>query len=232
MLALRHNRYLLRAPRESNCVARMGSLRISPVHCSPISKRKQNGMTLIEIMVAMVVVGILFALGAPNFKNWLQSGQIRTSAESILNGLQIAKGAAVNRNAKVVFQMTNTLDATCAPSLTGTNWIISQNDPAGATGACNAAPSDTVAPFIIQKRSGADGSPNAAANATAASVTFDGLGRANTPTTITVSNPTGGACTTLGGGGGPMRCMNITVTTGGRIRMCDPALPTTDPQGC
>ncbi len=223
MLTLQHNPVFSRAMPDPHGRA----------HVETMTANGQNGMTLIELMVGIVVIGILFALGAPNFRNWIQSSQIRTSAESILNGLQLAKSAAVNRNAPVSFLLTNTLDATCAATLTGTNWIVSQNDP---TGQCNAAASDTVAPLIIQKGSSVEGSPNATFSANpVATVTFDGLGRVSTgATTITVSNPTGGACAIQGGGGGPMHCMNIVVTTGGRIRMCDTALPAypADPQGC
>lgn len=197
--------------------------------------RQVAGFTLIELMVGIVVIGILLAVGAPNFKNWLQSAQIRTSAESMLNGLQIAKATAVNRNKNVLFMLTATLDATCAASVNGQNWIVSQNDP---TGSCDLAPSETNPPLIIQKYSNAEGAPNAAASSTAATVTFDGFGRATSANivggnaaTISISNPTGGACAT-DPIPGPMRCMDIQVTTGGRVRMCDPKLPATDPQGC
>ncbi len=226
MLALQHNPIFLRAMHDPTDQAPAETMTAA---CrEPKSMLRQKGMTLIELMVGIVVIGILFALGAPNFRNWIQSSQIRTFSESILNGLQLAKSAAVNRNAPVSFVLTSTLDATCAASPTGTNWIVllSPNDP---TNQCNAAPSDTAAPFIIQKGSGTEGSPNAAVSAVAATITFDGLGRASTgANTITVSNPTGGACA----GGGPMRCLHVEVTPGGRIRMCDPALATTDPQGC
>ena len=44
-----------------------------------------------------------------------------------------------------------------------------------------------------------------------------------------LSNPEGGTGVTAGG---PMRCLRVVVNTGGQIRVCAPALPNTNPQGC
>jgi type IV fimbrial biogenesis protein FimT len=46
-----------------------------------------------------------------------------------------------------------------------------------------------------------------------------------------VTNPAGGACKTAGGDE-PMRCLNIVVTPGGRVRMCDPSVAGPDTRAC
>ena len=189
---------------------------------------RQAGMTLIELMIGIVVLGILLALGVPTFSRWTQSSQIRNAAEAIHNGLMLARAEAVRRNTAVRFQLVTTTTSACALSDTGTNWVVSLDSPAGA---CDAAPSDNVAPRIVQVRSAAEGSRNAAVNAGGVSlITFNGTGQATggAPAAINVTNPTGGACAP----GGPMRCMRVTVATGGQIRMCDPARAADDPQGC
>ncbi|MRR49703.1 MAG: prepilin-type N-terminal cleavage/methylation domain-containing protein [Rhodocyclaceae bacterium] len=33
-------------------------------------------------------------------------------------------------------------------------------------------------------------------------------------------------------GGGPIRCLNVRVTRGGQVRLCDPAVPSTDTRSC
>jgi type IV fimbrial biogenesis protein FimT len=189
---------------------------------------RQSGMSLIELMIGIVVLGILLALGAPTFSRWTQSSQIRNSAEAIHNGLMLARAEAVRRNTTVRFQLVTTTTSACALSDTGANWVVSLDTPAGA---CDAAPSDNVAPRIVQVRSAAEGSRNAAVDAGGVSlITFNGTGQATggAPAAINVTNPTGGACAA----GGPMRCMRVTVATGGQIRMCDPARAADDPQGC
>jgi type IV fimbrial biogenesis protein FimT len=190
----------------------------------PMPKRSA-GFTLIELMITLAVLALLLMIGLPNLSAWLANTQIRTAAEAMQAGLQLARAEALRRNVNVRFQLVDSLAATCALSNSGANWVVSLAD---ATGACNIDPSDAVAPQIIQKRSGAEGSPNAVITATGGSaVVFSGLGRvtgAGAITQIDVTNPGGGGCQTAAG---PMRCLRLTVASGGQVRMCDPMV--TDP---
>jgi type IV fimbrial biogenesis protein FimT len=191
--------------------------------------RAQGGVSLIELMVAIAVFAILIMAGLPSFNTWMQNSQIRTTAEAIQNGLSVARGAAVQRNTQVRFQLASTTDSTCALSTTVPNWVVSLDDPSGA---CDVTASDVTAPRIIQIRTTAEGTRNAVVVASQSTVIFNGLGRV-TPVpagniTIDISNPTGGTCATAG----PMRCLRVVVSTGGQVRMCDPGFPATDPQGC
>ncbi len=136
------------------------------------------------------------------------------------------------------FQLTTSLDSSCALSTTGTNWVVSLADP---TGACDVNPSDTVAPQIIQKKSGAEGSQRAVITATGSTtIYFNGLGRLANPggaaniTQIDITNPTGGTCQHADAANGTMRCLRITIAAGGgESKMCDPAVTdNTDPRFC
>ena len=60
-----------------------------------------RGFTIIELMIALAVVGILFAVGFPSMSAWLQNSNIRAAAEGGLNGMQLARAEAVRRNAGV-----------------------------------------------------------------------------------------------------------------------------------
>jgi len=57
--------------------------------------RRQQGVTLIELMVGIAILATLLAMGIPAFTGWIQDTQVRTAAESILNGLQTARAEAV-----------------------------------------------------------------------------------------------------------------------------------------
>jgi type IV fimbrial biogenesis protein FimT len=68
--------------------------------------------------------------------------------------------------------------------------------------------------------------------AAATTVTFNGLGRVTGAAPITqidvrhVTDPIGGNCQPAG----PMRCMRLNISSGGQVRMCDPAVnPAVDP---
>ena len=192
------------------------------------------GFTIVELMIVLVVLGVVLTLGMPSISGWLQNTQIRTAAEGMVSGLQLARAEALRRNAIVRFQLVNNLTAGCALSNTGRNWVISQTD---ATSACNQPPSEVTPPQIIQTKSSTEGSGNAVIAATGgAEVVFNGLGRpvgAGNLTQIDITNTQGGACQTVDNKEHPMRCLRVIIGTGGGVRMCDPIVAdVTDPRIC
>ncbi|RDE51114.1 MAG: prepilin-type N-terminal cleavage/methylation domain-containing protein [Candidatus Accumulibacter meliphilus] len=190
-----------------------------------------RGFSLIELIVAMAILGILMSLGIPAFSDWMRNARVRTMAESVLNGLQLARAEAVRRNTTVGFYLVDTTTSACALSTAGPSWIVSVDSPVGQ---CDVAASDTVAPRIIQSRAGNE-SGGAATTVAAgqSSVVFNGLGRP-TPLpggniAINFTDAAGAACVAASG---PVRCLRAEISVGGQIRMCDPALPAGDAQGC
>lgn len=197
----------------------------------------QRGVTLIEMMITLTIAAILLTIGAPSISDWVQNTRIHTSAESIMSGLHLARAEAVRRNVQVQFQLTGT-----APH--DGSW----------TAGC-VTPDGTNCPAVIQSRTSAEGSTagiqaltsevDAATNAPAGTVIFtgtlifNGLGRVVTSAltagdnaVIDIENPTIDNCLS-DPSPGTMRCLRIVVSSGGQIRMCDPALSlTSNPQGC
>jgi type IV fimbrial biogenesis protein FimT len=164
-------------------------------------------MTLIEIMITLAIMGILLMIGMPSFNTWLANTQVRTGAEGLTNGLQLARAEGVRRNANITFVLG-----------TNTGWTVSVVN----TGE------------VVQSRSADDGSTNATLAVTpagATTVTFNGYGRvttnADSSATITqldIGSSTLSAANTRG--------LRITLNTGGTVRMCDPALAAGDPRAC
>lgn len=193
---------------------------------------KQHGVSLIELMIGIAIVSLLMLMGAPSFSLWIQNTQVRTAAESILNGLQIARSEAVRRNANVRFRLTDAGGSVA--------WAV---DCVNVTASC---------PAGIQTRSGGEGGANARVGISAAAlpspipanhfstalaagaglpagITFDGMGRvptANIGTDITRIDITNAVRADA-------RRMVIAISTGGQTRMCDPAIAlAANPQGC
>jgi type IV fimbrial biogenesis protein FimT len=69
------------------------------------ARRKPRGFTLIEIFIALLIVTLLFLFGMPSFTAFLRNSEIRSTAESIINGLRTATSEAANRNKKVTFEL-------------------------------------------------------------------------------------------------------------------------------
>lgn len=197
---------------------------------------RQAGVTLIEMMIALTVMGLLVLLAMPNMSVWLNNTQIRTAGETLLNGITLARAEAIRRNLVVRFQLTTSLDGSCTLSMTGTNWVVSLDDPSGA---CDSAPSGVGSPQVIQKKSGSEGAQRAAVAATGGTtVYYNGLGRSINPggvaslTQIDITNPAG-VCQNVDPTNGTMRCLRITISPGGQAKLCDPAVTdATDPRIC
>ena len=170
--------------------------------------RLQHGTTLVELMAALVVVGFLVMLAVPLYIQWNFNSQIRNTAESIKNGLQLARTEAAKQNRQVDFVL----------NITDFSWRVKLPGSAGA---------------VIQERPPAEGNKDATVTASAATVSFNGLGQSLNAGTATfrVENPAGGTC---GSGEKQMRCTQVEVR-GGQIRMCLPSdvVPTSsDPRKC
>jgi type IV fimbrial biogenesis protein FimT len=155
-----------------------------------------RGFTLIELMVGVTIMAILLTLAVPNFANWIRNAGIRTGADAIVSGLQLARSEALKRNTIVRFQLTSSVDSGCSLSTSGPHWVVSRDS---AVGACDVGPSDTVEPRIVQTYDGSQAGGNKTLiSAGASAFSFNGLGR--------LSLPAGGASITITGVDGDSDC--------------------------
>jgi type IV fimbrial biogenesis protein FimT len=173
-----------------------------------MSAFRHRGFTLIELMVTATIAIILLLLAMPQYTSFLGDSQIRNASESIASGLRYAQAQAVNRNANAQFV------------LNAAGWDVMMVD----------------APAVsIQTASFLEGAKDVtivaldATPAPATTVAFNALGQviANATNLVSVdvthpaySYPTVHPKRILVGGG----------RTG--VKLCDPHLPTADPQGC
>lgn len=197
-----------------------------------------RGVTLVELAVALAVLALLLVAGLPSMTTWLQNTRIRNEAESLQNGLQLARMEAVRRNQPVSFWLValsdvRTMDNSCALSASGASWVVSVNDPSGQ---CLSAPSVTTAPMIVETHASGDGGTNVVVAATASDgttaatgVTFNGFGQV-----VQAGSPMASVGVTSGTTGSGYRNLNVVISNGGSIRMCDPNpdLATSDPRRC
>ena len=110
-----------------------------------------RGVSLIELMVGIAVFSVALMLGIPTFGEWIANAQIRSTGESLQNGLNFARAEAVRRNTIVRFQLTSTLDNNCTLSTTGKSWVVNMSQSVAPTQLCAASVSDASTPFLIQQ---------------------------------------------------------------------------------
>jgi len=157
----------------------------------------------------------------------ISNAKIRTAAETIMSGLQLARSSAVGLNAKVQFVL---------PTGTDSSWAVGCV-PAAVTSLC---------PSIIQSRSAAEGTSQAVVAANITTVVFNGFG-ALTPATIAsftapatsanicvgIAGMTASAVSSFAACSTPTeRRLWVSVGASGSVRLCDPALSQPDPQAC
>jgi type IV fimbrial biogenesis protein FimT len=180
-----------------------------------LMRNQQNGVTLIELIIAVVIVGIVTALALPSYSNWIQNTRLRNGAESVLNGLQLARVEAVKRNANVQFVLG-----------LNTAWIVGCVNVVAAPAPPATMPAEC--PATIQSHSVRDGSSadvSMTMTAGANPVIFNNLGRLVTAeTTWNVDNSAMSAADS--------RDLRIVVTAGGMVSMCDPNVVAPDSRAC
>lgn len=70
---------------------------------------RQKGFTIIEVLVATLVIGVLLAIAIPESQKMLANGKIRTVATGVKDGLLQARSEALKRNARVLFTLVSSV---------------------------------------------------------------------------------------------------------------------------
>ena len=171
--------------------------------------KRQAGVTIIELLIGIALLGVLVGMGVPTFRSWLQNSQIRTAADRVINGVQLARSEAIRRNKPVEFDLR-----------TGANWSVVLVSPR----------------TTLQEAKGNSGTKNAVATTTPAGadrITFNPIGApagSNQDGSFPIQQIDITSSQSVTG----LRPLRIVISVSGSVRMCDPDsnLPVGDPRRC
>jgi len=80
---------------------------------------RQGGFTLVELMVALLVMAVVLAAAVPSFEAVINGNRLTAASNELLASLQSARLEAVRRNRRTVVCLSrnaNTANPTCAPA--------------------------------------------------------------------------------------------------------------------
>lgn len=190
---------------------------------------RQRGFSLVELMVAVVIMLLLMLAAVPSIGTWLDNTRIRNQGDSLLGGLQAARAEAVKTNQNVSFWLVDSLSDTCVLSSTSASWVTSVASPASH---CASWQTSNPALIFSSRPMGGDSARvsvkawRADGTTAATSVTFNGFGRVTGSTPISKIELDGA-------GGATYRKLNVRISPSGSVSMCDPAVTSsTDPRKC
>lgn len=66
-----------------------------------------EGVTLIELIITLAIIGIITFIGVPSFNNTIRSNRLATSANELVSSLELARNEAIERNRRVVVRTTD-----------------------------------------------------------------------------------------------------------------------------
>jgi len=195
-------------------------------------QQHQQGVSLVEVVVAMALMVLLMAVAAPSVQQWVADLKVRAVAESMRSGLDRARMEALRRNTPVGFWLvedstSSQPGAACAQSASSQHWVVSVNPPDKA---CHEDPSPTDGIRLAHRSEGRavdasvqvralDGNGNAARR-----VIFTPLGQVQGMDMLRTIN--------VSARNGKGRALRVVVTLGGGVRSCEPDAPATDPRSC
>jgi len=194
-----------------------------------VASQRQRGVTLVELIVTLTILGLLLAAAAPPMARWAANAKLRAVSEDLQSGLRLAE--AVRSTRQAVFVLTNATPAIGAtPVANGSNWYAR----------LLTLLADDTASDAYFLRGSSQAKQQGMAIEGPAVLCFNSIGRpvANSSTGL------GSDCSAPSSATSPTwykltspradRRLWIAVALGGQVRMCDPdkTLSTTAPDGC
>lgn len=82
---------------------------------------RQNGFSLIEVVVTMAIAAIVLSIGVPSFQSYIQNSRKTTSINELATALQLARNTAISRRVSITVCKSNNR-STCNTGASSGDW--------------------------------------------------------------------------------------------------------------
>ncbi|MFO1400803.1 MAG: GspH/FimT family pseudopilin [Steroidobacteraceae bacterium] len=96
--------------------------------------RRQDGLTLFELALALALVAVMAGVATPSLGQWRAEAVLQREAWSLLGALHAARSAAIARGEPVVLCQTAGSTACLAGGGPARGWAVFVDRPGGASG--------------------------------------------------------------------------------------------------
>jgi type IV fimbrial biogenesis protein FimT len=101
-----------------------------------VAQRRERGFTLVELLITMTIALVLIMIAVPSFKNITLSNKLTTTANDIVNAINVARVEAVKRNSSTQLcsnsssanNTSDTLGSACGTEI-GAVYALNGNAP-------------------------------------------------------------------------------------------------------
>jgi len=66
-----------------------------------MNKRHQNGFTVYELMITLLVIGVILSFGVPNFNEFTRNSQLTSTANDLHSSFQMARSEAARSKSNI-----------------------------------------------------------------------------------------------------------------------------------
>lgn len=89
-------------------------------------KSIQSGMTVIEVLITLAVVGVLLSVAMPSLSGFVENGQVNNDTSNLYNSLQLARSHSATRNTRIsLCKIDPATPAVCANAANWeSGWIV------------------------------------------------------------------------------------------------------------
>lgn len=152
--------------------------------------RKTRGFTIVELMIAIVILGILMGIGVPSFQATVKNNRMTSNLNAFITSLNQARSEAVKQNLEVMV-CPSTDGSTCDASGNWENgWVVFvDRDNDGTIDGGNACDSSATDDCILTVQSAL--SDEITLRSSGSSISYFGSGASDGAETFTICDSRG-----------------------------------------